>query len=85
MRGSIEEPKLSTQLKQLKWQWAGNKLGEPLGLKVLEWRPRTGKRNVGRPQRGGRVTSSESLEAVVDMTMLTKLYLDRTCCFKPMD
>ncbi|CAH2241629.1 jg24176 [Pararge aegeria aegeria] len=39
---------------KLKWQWAGNITLERenvrrWGLKVLEWRPRTGKRSVGRP------------------------------------
>ncbi|CAH2235105.1 jg7514 [Pararge aegeria aegeria] len=37
----------------LKWQWAGHiarRTDGRWGLKVLEWRPRTGKRSVGRPQ-----------------------------------
>ncbi|CAH2239297.1 jg6872 [Pararge aegeria aegeria] len=37
---------------KLKWQWAGHIARRTDGrwcLKVLEWRPRTGKRSVGRP------------------------------------
>ncbi|CAH2269419.1 jg16445 [Pararge aegeria aegeria] len=30
---------------------------------MLEWRPRTGKLSVGQPQRGGQMTSGESLGA----------------------
>ncbi|CAH2269442.1 jg4472 [Pararge aegeria aegeria] len=33
------------------------------GSKVLEWRPGTGKRSVGRPQRGGQTTANKSLRA----------------------
>ncbi|CAH2267737.1 jg4344 [Pararge aegeria aegeria] len=38
---------------KLKWQWAGNiarRTDGRWGLKVLEWRPRTGKRSVGMQQ-----------------------------------
>ncbi|CAH2226340.1 jg578 [Pararge aegeria aegeria] len=37
---------------ELKWKWAGlipRKTDGRWGSKVLEWRPRTGKRSVGRP------------------------------------
>ncbi|CAH2234748.1 jg20975 [Pararge aegeria aegeria] len=37
---------------KLKWQWAGHiarRTDGRWGLKVLEWRPRNGKRSVGRP------------------------------------
>ncbi|CAH2255372.1 jg15419 [Pararge aegeria aegeria] len=37
---------------KLKWQWAGHiawRTDGRWGLKVLEWRPRIGKRSVGRP------------------------------------
>ncbi|CAH2098273.1 unnamed protein product [Euphydryas editha] len=37
---------------KLKWQWAGHIARRTDGRwsrKVLEWRPRTGKRSVGRP------------------------------------
>ncbi|CAH2267515.1 jg22603 [Pararge aegeria aegeria] len=37
---------------KLKWQWAehiARRTDGRWGLKVLEWRPRTGKRSVGRP------------------------------------
>jgi hypothetical protein len=37
----------------LKWQWAGhinNRTDNRWGKRVLEWRPRLGKRSVGRPQ-----------------------------------
>jgi hypothetical protein len=37
-----------------KWQWAGHNARRPLRRKkVLEWRPRTGRRSVGRPPQGG--------------------------------
>ncbi|CAH2267521.1 jg22609 [Pararge aegeria aegeria] len=38
---------------KLKWKWAGHiarRTDGRWGSKVLEWRPRTGKRSVGRPQ-----------------------------------
>jgi hypothetical protein len=37
----------------LKWQWAGHisrRIDNRWGKRVLEWRPRLGKRSVGRPQ-----------------------------------
>ncbi|KAI8438995.1 hypothetical protein MSG28_011294 [Choristoneura fumiferana] len=37
---------------KLKWQWAGHiarRTDNRWGRKVLEWRPRTGRRSVGRP------------------------------------
>ncbi|CAH2245134.1 jg2388 [Pararge aegeria aegeria] len=43
---------ISQRLVKLKWQWAGHiarRTDGRWGLKVLEWRPRTCKRNVGRP------------------------------------
>ncbi|CAH2248822.1 jg7540 [Pararge aegeria aegeria] len=41
-----------TETTKLKWQWAEHIARRADGLwgpKVLEWRPRTGKRSVGRP------------------------------------
>ncbi|CAH2247521.1 jg736 [Pararge aegeria aegeria] len=46
--------------------WAGHIARRTDGrwdLKMLDWRPRTGKRSVVGPQRGGRMTSGESLGA----------------------
>ncbi|CAH2217998.1 jg5247, partial [Pararge aegeria aegeria] len=57
---------IAQRVAKLKWQWAGHiaqRTDGSWGLKVLEWRPRTGKRSVGRPQRGGQMTSGESLGA----------------------
>ncbi|CAH2233311.1 jg6233 [Pararge aegeria aegeria] len=57
---------IAQRVAKLKWQWAGHiarSTNGRWGLKVLEWRPRTGTRSVGRPQRGGQMTSGESLGA----------------------
>ncbi|CAH2251142.1 jg11821 [Pararge aegeria aegeria] len=41
---------IAQRVAKLKWQWAGHIARRTRwGLKVLEWRPRTGKRSVGRP------------------------------------
>ncbi|CAH2268389.1 jg15843 [Pararge aegeria aegeria] len=43
---------IAQRVAKLKWQWAGHiarRTDGRWGLKVLEWRPRTGKRSVGRP------------------------------------
>ncbi|CAH2211483.1 jg24928 [Pararge aegeria aegeria] len=57
---------IAQQVAKLKWQWAGHiarRTDGRWGLNVLEWRPRTGKRSVRRPQLGGKMTSGESLGA----------------------
>jgi hypothetical protein len=44
---------IARQIADLKWQWAGHIArtdGRRSG-KVLEWRPRTGRRSVGAPQK----------------------------------
>ncbi|CAH2268393.1 jg15847 [Pararge aegeria aegeria] len=43
---------IAQRVAKLKWQWAGHiarRTDRRWGLKVLEWRPRTSKRSVGRP------------------------------------
>ncbi|KAG6440870.1 hypothetical protein O3G_MSEX001526 [Manduca sexta] len=43
---------IAHRISKLKWQWAGHiarRTDDRWGRKVLEWRPRTGKRKVGRP------------------------------------
>ena len=43
---------IARKICKLKWQWAGHiarRTDNRWGRKVLEWRPRTGKRSVGRP------------------------------------
>jgi hypothetical protein len=43
---------IARRIADLKWQWAGHIARRTDGRwvgKVLEWRPRTGKRSVGRP------------------------------------
>ena len=43
---------IARRIAQLKWQWAGHiarRTDGRWGGKVLEWRPRTGRRSVGRP------------------------------------
>lgn len=43
---------IARRVSKLKWQWAGHicrKADNHWGRRVLEWRPRTGKRSVGRP------------------------------------
>ncbi|CAH2241367.1 jg15566 [Pararge aegeria aegeria] len=44
---------IAQRVAKLKWQWAGHIVRSTdgrWGLKVLKWRPRTGKRSVGRPR-----------------------------------
>ncbi|CAH2236268.1 jg7032 [Pararge aegeria aegeria] len=53
IRRRIRVTDIAQRVAKLKWQWAGliaRRTDVRLGLKVLEWRPRTGKRSVGRPQ-----------------------------------
>ena len=43
---------IALRISKLKWQWAGHiarRTDGRWGRKVLEWRPRNGKRSVGRP------------------------------------
>ena len=43
---------IARRIAKLKWQWAGHiarRTDGRWGGKVLEWRPRTGRRSVGRP------------------------------------
>ncbi|CAH2266074.1 jg17600 [Pararge aegeria aegeria] len=43
---------IARRVAKLKWQWAGHmarRTDGRWGLKMLEWRPRTGKRSVGQP------------------------------------
>ncbi|CAH2235424.1 jg13282 [Pararge aegeria aegeria] len=43
---------IAQRVAKLKWKWAGHiarRTDGRWGSKVLEWRPRTGKRSVGRP------------------------------------
>ncbi|CAH2244588.1 jg11703 [Pararge aegeria aegeria] len=58
MRRSVEEIRrtrvtdIAQRVAKLEWQWAGyiaRRTDGRWGLKVLEWRPRTGKRSEGRP------------------------------------
>ena len=44
---------IAQRISKLKWQWAGHisrRTDNRWGRRVLEWRPRLGKRSVGRPQ-----------------------------------
>lgn len=44
---------IAHRISKLKWQWAGHicrRTDNRWGKRVLEWRPRLGKRSVGRPQ-----------------------------------
>ena len=44
---------IARKISNLKWQWAGHiarRTDNRWGKKVLEWRPRTGRRSVGRPK-----------------------------------
>ncbi|PZC72575.1 hypothetical protein B5X24_HaOG210906, partial [Helicoverpa armigera] len=48
---------IAHRISKLKWQWAGHiarRADGRWGRKVLEWRPRTSKRSVGRPYKGRR-------------------------------
>ncbi|CAH2245669.1 jg6565 [Pararge aegeria aegeria] len=54
MRRSVEDlvTDIARRIAKLKWQWVGHiarRTDGRWGLKVLEWRLRTGKRSVGRP------------------------------------
>ncbi|CAH2243373.1 jg5178 [Pararge aegeria aegeria] len=54
---------IAQRVAKLKWQWAGHivrRRDGRWGPKVLEWQPRTGKRSVGGPRRGGRTTLGAS-------------------------
>ncbi|CAH2232298.1 jg21680 [Pararge aegeria aegeria] len=54
---------IAQRVAKLKWQWAGHIVRRKdgrWGPKVLEWQPRTGKRSVGDPQRGGQTTLGAS-------------------------
>ncbi|CAH2238606.1 jg1148 [Pararge aegeria aegeria] len=53
LRNRTRVTDIAQRVAKLKWQWAGHiarRTDGRWGLKVLEWRPRTGKRSVGRPQ-----------------------------------
>jgi hypothetical protein len=53
----------------LKWQRAGHisrRTDNRWGKRVLEWRPRLGKRSVGRPQVVGGVTAGSSWMRVAE-------------------
>ncbi|CAH2235021.1 jg1290 [Pararge aegeria aegeria] len=57
---------IAQRVAKLKWQWAGHiarRTDGRWGLKVLEWRPRTGKRSVGRPPARWTDDIREPLEA----------------------
>ncbi|CAH2229245.1 jg6752 [Pararge aegeria aegeria] len=52
MRRSVEELELPTAQRVAKLKWAGHiapRTDRPWGSKIPEWRPRSGKRSVGRP------------------------------------
>ncbi|CAH2250400.1 jg788 [Pararge aegeria aegeria] len=54
---------IAQRVEKLKWQRAGHivwRRDARWGPKVLEWQPRTGKRSVGRPRRGRRMTLGAS-------------------------
>ena len=47
---------IAERISKLKWQWAGHisrRTDNRWGRRVLEWRPRLGKRSVGRPPHSG--------------------------------
>jgi hypothetical protein len=49
----LKSPDIAHRISMLKWQWAGHISRRTNNLwckRVLEWRPRIGKRSVGRPQ-----------------------------------
>ncbi|CAH2219204.1 jg22423 [Pararge aegeria aegeria] len=52
LRDQIRVTDEAQRVAKLKWKWAGHiarRTDVRWGSKVLEWRPRTGKRSVGRP------------------------------------
>ncbi|KAI8441652.1 hypothetical protein MSG28_015206 [Choristoneura fumiferana] len=52
IRSRTKATDIARRIAKLKWQWAGHiarKTDGRWGQKVLEWRPRTGRRAVGRP------------------------------------
>lgn len=53
IRQSTKVVDIAQRISKLKWQWAGHvcrRTDNRWGKRVLEWRPRLGKRSVGRPQ-----------------------------------
>ncbi|CAH2259080.1 jg17259 [Pararge aegeria aegeria] len=51
-RTRVTDILVAQRVAKLKWKWAGHiarRTDGRWGSKVLEWRPRTGKRSVGRP------------------------------------
>ncbi|CAH2226362.1 jg7207 [Pararge aegeria aegeria] len=81
---------IAQRVAKLKWQWAGTRRTDGRwGLKVLEWRPRTGIRSVGRrPTRWtddlGRVAGSHWRQAAQDRVMwnsLQKIYVQQWTSF----
>jgi hypothetical protein len=50
----------------LKWQWAGHTTDNRWGKRVLEWRPRLGKRSLERPQADLRGTAGRSWMRVAE-------------------
>jgi hypothetical protein len=53
IRQSTKGTDIAHRITMLKWQWAGHisrRTDNHWGKRVLEWRPRLGKRSVGRPQ-----------------------------------
>ncbi|CAH2230063.1 jg20272 [Pararge aegeria aegeria] len=52
LRRRTRVPHIAQRVAKLKWKWArhiARRTDGRWGFKVLEWRPRTGKRSVGRP------------------------------------
>ncbi|KAI8421377.1 hypothetical protein MSG28_009457 [Choristoneura fumiferana] len=52
IRNRTKVTDIARRIAKLKWQWAGHiarRTDDRWGQKVLEWRPRTGRRAVGRP------------------------------------
>ncbi|CAH2244453.1 jg6769 [Pararge aegeria aegeria] len=72
---------IAQRVAKLKWQWAGHmarRTDGRRGLKVLEWRPRTGKLSVGRPPTRwtddiGRVVGSRWRQAAQDRVLWNSL------------
>jgi hypothetical protein len=53
IRQKIKVSDIAHRISMLKWQWAGyisHRIDYLWDKRVLEWRPRLGKRSVGRPQ-----------------------------------